>query len=369
MLDSNKPTSPPILLRGQNIKMVGSYYNLRDTTDAATVKRFIEIGSYPVSIENGFFEVSGGVTTALTHLVWAGQTSHHFSMRDITVRHNAATTSNITSAVYTVADATTVLNDSEIEMRNFRVLGGTLVNALDIKADSAGVGLATSFDFSGLDTFPTLVHRNSASSGAYNDFLRLFGQWRGSSYHHSISQDASGNLTYTNTMAGAPVYPPFSINPTVARPTDVAVVGTSANTAVYYRWLPAGDATSMTISKISLEVTTQNGNISVGIYANSGTGRLAVPGTLKATSGAVACPAIGVQDISLASSVRVNPGDWIAISADNATAAFRSGLTSEETTTLGNGLCMKQLTAHPLPATPSSLIGISGRNILLVGTT
>lgn len=155
---------------------------------------------------------------------------------------------------------------------------------------------------------------------------------------------------------------PCSGDPITARGTDVAVVGTVANTGLYYRVRDGG-----TISKVGLEVTTQSGNISVGIYSNSGLGRSAVPAARKATSGAVTCPAVGYQEISLGASVTVVPGDWIAISSDNVTAAFRSLLTSELTTQLSSGRCYKQATAHPLPATPASLTAISGRALVLVG--
>jgi hypothetical protein len=156
---------------------------------------------------------------------------------------------------------------------------------------------------------------------------------------------------------------PASVDPVTARPTDTSVVGTVANTALYFRVRDSG-----TISKIALEVTVSNGNISVGVYASSGEGRAAVPASLKATTGAIACPAVGPQEIALPASLHVSAGDWFAISSDNGTAAFRSLLTAELSTPLANGRCYKQATAHPLPATPSSLTGVTGRAIVLVGT-
>ena len=157
---------------------------------------------------------------------------------------------------------------------------------------------------------------------------------------------------------------PASCDPITARATDVAAVNaTVVGSALFYRVRDGG-----VITKIGLEVTTQSGNISVGIYTNSGQGKAAVPVSLKATSGAVACPAIGYQEISLGGSVAVAPGEWIAISADNTTAAFRSLLTSELTTQLGLGRCFKQVgSAHPLPATPGALTAITGRAIVLEG--
>jgi hypothetical protein len=360
MVSSNQPVSPPILLRGQNIKQIGCFYNLHSTTDASAPKEFIQVGAHVVSIENAFFEVQGGSTTNFTHLVWAGEAVCHLTMRDITFRRTG--TSSLTKAVYTEAVAGTTANESLIELRNWRIVGGTLTTAVDIKVASPAA--SRSFAFSGIDTFSTLVSTASGTTAAAAaDYLRLHGEWRGAAYNHTVSHDAALTLAYTDARQGKLDFPPTSVDPRAARPTDVAVVGTSANTALYYRVRDGG-----TITKVALEVTTSSGNISVGVYSNTGVGRSAAPAAQKATSGAVACPAIGVAEVTLTASVRVEPGDWLAISADNSTAAFRSALTAEQTTALGNGLCYKQATAHPLPATPSSLSGISGRNILLVGT-
>lgn len=157
---------------------------------------------------------------------------------------------------------------------------------------------------------------------------------------------------------------PCSVDPMTARPTDVAVVNaTVASSALFYRVRDGG-----VISKIAFEVTTSSGNISVGVYANSGQGKAAVPAARKATSGALACPAVGYQEISLGGSVAVAAGEWLAISSDNVTAAFRSVLTAELTSQLGAGRCYKQAGgAHPLPATPGTLTAITGRAIVLEG--
>jgi hypothetical protein len=361
MLAGNQPNTAPILLRGQNIKQIGCFYNLHSTATVATpVKEFIQVGAHVVSIENAFFEVQGGSTTNFTHLVWAAEPVCHLSMRDITYRRTG--TSSMTKAVYTEAVAGTIANDSVIELKNWRILGGTLATAVDIKVASPAASRL--FDFSGIDTFSALVTTATGStSAAAADYLRLTGEWRGTAYGHTVSHDAALTLSYTSALLGRFDFPPVSVDPRAARPTDVAVVGTTTNTALYYRVRDGG-----TISKIALEVTTSNGNLSVGVYSNTGVGRSAAPAAQKATSGSVACPAIGVQEIALTGSVRVEPGDWIAISSDSTTAAFRSTITAEQTTALGNGICYKQATAHPLPATPGTLTGISGRNILLVGT-
>lgn len=361
MISTNQPSSAPILLRGQNEKQIGCYYGLNSTTDVSTIKEFIQVGAHPVSIENAFFEVAGGVTSNFTDLVWAAEPVCHLSMRDITFRRTG--TSSIVYAVYTECLSTTTANESSIELRNWRVVGGVLNRALHLLVNAPAA--SRSFVFSGIDTISTalVTLASGTPSAAAADYLRLNGEWLGKSYGHTVSHDAGLNLSYTNATLGKLDYPPISVDPRGARPTDVAVVGTAANTALYYRVRDGA-----TISKIALEVTTSSGNISVGVYANSGTGRAAVPSALKVSSGAVACPAAGVQEIALTAPIRVEPGDWLAISADNATAAFRSTITAEETSALGNGLCYKQATAHPLPSAPASLTAITGRNILLVGT-
>lgn len=157
---------------------------------------------------------------------------------------------------------------------------------------------------------------------------------------------------------------PCSVDLSTARPTDQAVVNaTTASSALYY-WSRDGGL----ISKIALEVHTASGNISVGVHDPVGRGSVAVPGALKATSGSVACPAAGYQEISLGGSVFVLPGGFLSISADNITAAFRSLLTAELVTQLGAGRCYKQSGgAHPLPANPGTLVAITGRVIILKG--
>jgi len=361
MISSNQPSTAPILLRGQNEKQLGCYYGLNSTTSVETIKEFIQVGAHAVSIENGFFEVQGGATGNFTDLVWAAEPACHLTMRDITFRVSG--TSTIVYAVYTEAVSTTTANDSVIELHNWRVLGGPLTRALHVLVNAPAA--SRSFVFSGIDTMSTalVTLATGTPSTAATDYLRLNGEWLGKTYGHTVSHNAALVLSYTDVRLGKLDFPPTSVDPRGARPTDVAVVGTVANTALYYRVRDGG-----TISKVALEVTTSSGNISVGVYANSGSGRSAAPSALKVSSGALACPAIGVQEIALTAAIRVEPGDWLAISADNATAAFRSTITAEETTALGNGLCYKQATAHPLPSTPASLTAITGRNILLVGT-
>lgn len=111
------------------------------------------------------------------------------------------------------------------------------------------------------------------------------------------------------------------------------------------------------ISNLNIFVGASSGNISVAAYTNSGTGMSAAPtGGRLATSGAIACPAGGNAAVSLGSSITPNLGDWVALSADNTTATFqRPDTTGSSATLLLPGWGSRQLSAHPLPSTPSSL--------------
>lgn len=135
-----------------------------------------------------------------------------------------------------------------------------------------------------------------------------------------------------------------------------------ANEGWYWRVRDGG-----ILSKIGLEVTTAAGNISVAAYRNSGTGRLSVPGTRLATSGTVSCPTAGVSEISLGRTISLNPGDWLALSCDTASAFFRSILNGSLLSAMGSGRVYVQSAAHPLPALPSSLNPAVGKSIALYG--
>lgn len=132
-----------------------------------------------------------------------------------------------------------------------------------------------------------------------------------------------------------------------------------ANDARYARVLGSG-----TISKIGLEVMTASGNISVAVYSKTGSGINAKPGARVATSGAIACPAVGYVEISLGASVAVSDGDYLALSCDNAVAAFRGQ--SGSANTLAAVISYAQGAAHPLPpaATP---VASASRIPLLIG--
>ena len=113
--------------------------------------------------------------------------------------------------------------------------------------------------------------------------------------------------------------------------TGTVTIGT-ANSTRFYRVLNGG-----TITKVRINVGVQSGNIGVAAYRNTGTGLAAVPGIQLATSGSIACPAPGINDVALGSSVTLLSGDWLAIGADNTTATF-SGMTGGGDSTLSAGM-------------------------------
>jgi hypothetical protein len=139
----------------------------------------------------------------------------------------------------------------------------------------------------------------------------------------------------------------------------------TANRCAYMRVQQGG-----LISKVGLQVGVSSGNVSVAVYRNSGVGRDAVPGARLATSGAVACPAAGFQEISLGSTVEVRAGDWIGFSCDNITASFIASSTAGPIGTaspLHAGRVAFEASAHPCPSTPTPVAGPT-RNFVLVGT-
>ncbi len=78
-------------------------------------------------------------------------------------------------------------------------------------------------------------------------------------------------------------------------------------------------------------------------------------------------PAAGATTVSLGSTVTPNLNDWAAASCDNTTATFTC-LELGSNSSLGNGLYWVQSTAHPLPATPASLLADFYTQILMYGS-
>jgi hypothetical protein len=132
-----------------------------------------------------------------------------------------------------------------------------------------------------------------------------------------------------------------------------------ANEARYARAIGRG-----TISRLRIHVTVQSGNISLAVYSPAGTGLGAIPGVRKATTGAIACPGTGAQDIAIGP-VLVEPGDFLAMSCDNTTASFLSA-GAFGASALFAGQLYVEAGAHPLPATPNP-VAHNQKHPMLVG--
>ncbi len=113
------------------------------------------------------------------------------------------------------------------------------------------------------------------------------------------------------------------------------------------------------VSKVGLHVVVSSGNISIAVYNGTGTGRQRKPGTFKATTGAIACPAVGYQEVALPSTVTVAIGDFISLSCDNGTASFM-GVSGTATPLLSGRVWGKFSGAHPLAASPTLTAGAVG---------
>lgn len=128
----------------------------------------------------------------------------------------------------------------------------------------------------------------------------------------------------------------------------------SANDCIYSRVF----GKTVTTNKVTIYVGTSSGNISVGVYSSTGTGRSRIPATRKATTGTIACPGTGEQEVTLTTTTDISPGDYIGISADNTTAKF-GRIPAPTYAEQGKGRVYKQSTAHPAPATAASLTATS----------
>jgi hypothetical protein len=139
---------------------------------------------------------------------------------------------------------------------------------------------------------------------------------------------------------------------------QAGTVVAQANQTYYYKVVSGG-----VVGKVGLNVGVQSGDISVAVYANTGAGRTSAPGTQLATSGAVSCPAAGYAEVALDTTVTVARGDWLAISADNATVTFTG--TTIAASAIRDGQAWRT-PAHPAPS-PAGTLSTSARHYALIG--
>jgi hypothetical protein len=140
-----------------------------------------------------------------------------------------------------------------------------------------------------------------------------------------------------------------------------AGIPNGANFACFIRMIDAG-----AVTYLWYQVSVASGNISVGLYASSGTGRQAVPGARYATTGTIACPAGGQIQTTIAG-VTVAYGDWIALSADNTTAAFLMTNNTAQNNSIAKGINYYMAAAHPLPTSGATASVGGGRSWIMGG--
>lgn len=139
---------------------------------------------------------------------------------------------------------------------------------------------------------------------------------------------------------------PFTADPGLANSGGATV---AQNVCRYMRVIGGG-----AITKVGMHITTSNGNISVAHYSNSGSGRSSVPATRVATTGAIASPGTGYQEVNL--STTLSPGDWLAISTDSASfALLKAGGFAASASALAAGRAYAQTSAHPCPSPAGTL--------------
>jgi hypothetical protein len=159
--------------------------------------------------------------------------------------------------------------------------------------------------------------------------------------------------------AGGSLGFPYTVRADMAQ-AGSAGIPNGPNHAIYHRLIDAGD-----ITYLWYQCTIASGNISLGLFGKSGTGRQCVPGTRYVTTGAILCPAAG-QIQTTVGAVSVPYGDWIGISADNTSCTFLMTNNTGQNNVLAKGMNAYQASAHPLPVTPIVTIG-SGRTYLMGG--
>lgn len=134
----------------------------------------------------------------------------------------------------------------------------------------------------------------------------------------------------------------------------LAVTGTSyalgANLQRFFRVFGSG-----VITKIGIYVGTENGNLAVAVYNNSGVGRSATPSTRKGTSGSVACPSAGYAEVALTASTTVSDGDWFCVWVDGTAALHGSGTTGDAAGAQADGMRGYVSSALAPPATAAAL--------------
>lgn len=176
----------------------------------------------------------------------------------------------------------------------------------------------------------------------------------------------------STTRAGRIIYdtPSDTLPRTIFDPSraDTGVSPANLNNAYFFPVIGSRDS----IARLFFEVTNSVGNIEVGVYANAGEGRSARPATKIATTGLVACPAVGVQSLTLDATVNLDGArHWIGIYFDNASTALL-GIAGTEATkasaSVWAGRAGKRTSQSGLASTIAGLTLQTNRQFLITGS-
>jgi hypothetical protein len=154
---------------------------------------------------------------------------------------------------------------------------------------------------------------------------------------------------------------PYTVDPRVIQATNLTF---SANNIYYFR--VQGQAE---INGIGYHVGTADSanTITFGVYSNSGTGRSAVPNTLKASVTTGVQSGTGFKTATFGAPVVVNHGDWFALSTASTTVAL-ARTEGTLTSNIALGLSMFQSGGGTtMPATVTASLFPDARCAVLVG--
>jgi hypothetical protein len=174
--------------------------------------------------------------------------------------------------------------------------------------------------------------------------------------HMNMVRDALDYLSLHASLIAFDM--PHTVDPRYAQ--ALANVGT-ANDCHYNRVYHGGEIDTLRIS-----VGVSNGNVSLAVYDQTGTGVTAAPSTRLQTSGSVACPAAGLADVALGGAVTVGHSThWFALSNSGTTATFRSAAAIPAG--WHNGLNGAEAAAHPAPASASPSASRASQLFIVIG--
>lgn len=177
--------------------------------------------------------------------------------------------------------------------------------------------------------------------------------------------DTTNNALKVSSSGTSSAVDPWGIPRTIADlagKTDTGQGVGSANTAIYIRWFTGGVA----CTKIAFgSFGTASGNIDVGHYTATGTGRSAKPGALVTSSGSIPCPATGYTEVTMGASFTPAAGDFAAFAADATTLTLRGPINAGGGQTIQQGAAWSKASAFPLATNPAPSTIWSGLPLLI----